>query len=55
MSDRWTVRNLDPSALQALHEISRITGEPLGQLASEAILDWTAELLIVDVDDDEDD
>ncbi len=55
MSDRWTVRNLDPSALQALQEISRITGEPLGQLASEAILDWTAGLLIVDVDDDEDD
>ena len=53
MSDRWTVRNLDPSALQALHEISRITGEPLGQLASEAILDWTAELLIVDVDEDD--
>ena len=55
MSDRWTVRNLDPSALQALHEISRITGEPLGQLASEAILDWAEGLVFVDVDNDEDD
>ena len=52
---RWTVRNIDRRAVETLREIARITGEPLGQLASEAIHDWAEGLLIVDVDDAGDD
>jgi hypothetical protein len=42
MSDyRWTVRRVDPQAIQALHEVKAVNpGTTLGQLLSEAIQDW---------------
>ncbi|MFV2041325.1 MAG: hypothetical protein ACC644_04965 [Candidatus Hydrothermarchaeales archaeon] len=38
---RWTVRNLDPGALQVLHEAQELNPDrTLGSLVSEAVLDW---------------
>ena len=38
---RWTVRNLDPSALEVLHEAQELNPErTLGSLVSEAVWDW---------------
>ena len=41
MSDtRWTVRHVERAAIDKLHEVAAISGEPIGVLVSAAIDDW---------------
>jgi len=50
---KWTVRNIDPTALEMLQEVRTVTGQPMGALISEAVTEWYSRLPeITDEDDD---
>jgi len=39
-SYRWTVRNVDPEAIQLLEEVSETSGLTFGELLTDAIETW---------------
>ena len=40
MTYRWTVRNMDPEAIDLIEEVASTSGLCFGELASEAIFSW---------------
>ena len=50
---RWTVRNVDPVAVQLLEEIAETSGACFGELLSEAIETWYDQLPEEDEEPDE--
>ena len=44
MNDRWTIRNVEPSARELVEEVHAVTGIPYGRLVSEALEVWYATL-----------
>jgi hypothetical protein len=52
MSDRrWTVRNLDPAALEMLNRVREACNQTAGALLSDAIFQWYRELPEIEGDE----
>lgn len=53
MENRWTVRGVDPEAIEMIRVVRDACGLPTGELVSDAIRIWYSGLPEIDDQDDE--
>ncbi len=53
MTYRWTIRNVDPEVVDLIAEVSETSGLTFGELVSQGLLEWHAQLPFEDEEDPE--